>query len=642
MLESMRQNTKSLQIFFWLVVAAFIVAPLAGVFRSRGGSPGSQNAAALVNGEPISFTNLEQQYRNLYNFYRQIYGDNLTPDVLQNLGLEQAALDQLIEQALLVQGARSSQLQVSEDELVKTIHDIPQFQKNGRFDADTYTTLLTRSRMTPQDFEARMEEDLLAQKMELVIKESVRVSDQEVRLDYVTENEKVQVEGIVLKHQQFVEAVEVTEDERASYYADNSAEFTTPPRIKVQYVALTFENFAHDITIAEEALKEYYATHETEFNKGKEVQASHILLRVEAEADEAADAEALQKAVEIRQRLDEGAEFADLAKTHSEDPGSAVNGGDLGFFSKGMMVPEFEAAAFALEPGSVSEPVRTQFGYHLIKVAEVREDADPYATALPVIEERLKSEEAKTLSQQKADAVYQQVLDDKSLQQAAEESELVAVTSEFFAQGEPIDETLGMNWQVQNVAFTLSPLERFSQPIEAADGFYVLEFLEEQDPYVPELAEIESEVKDAVIQKKAGELALTEAQALKDALDAGTTIWADMLADEQNETISPEPFSRRQQYVSELGSKTKDVAALAFGLQEGAVSEVVELSDAYCILSLKEKVAIDEDLFAEQKAELTKQLLSKKQNLVFDEFVEDLKQQAEIRISELLQDQDGA
>ena len=111
MLESMRQNTKSLQIFFWLVIAAFVVAPLVGIFRSRSGSSGSQNAAALVNGEPISFTNLEQQYRNLYNFYRQIYGDNLTQDVLQNLGLEQAALDQLIEQALLVQGARNFQLQ---------------------------------------------------------------------------------------------------------------------------------------------------------------------------------------------------------------------------------------------------------------------------------------------------------------------------------------------------------------------------------------------------------------------------------------------------------------------------------------------------------------------------------------------------
>ena len=228
------------------------------------------------------------------------------------------------------------------------------------------------------------------------------------------------------------------------------------------------------------------------------------------------------------------------------------------------------------------------------------------------------------------------------MEQVAQEAGLVAVTSQFFAQGEPIDDVLSINRQIQNVAFTLTTLERFSQPIEAADGFYVLELLDEQEPYVPELADIESEVKDAVVQKKAGELALAEAQMLKDALDAGTTTWADLLADEQNETVSPDPFSRRQQYVSEFGSKTKDVAAIAFGLSEEAVSEVVALSDAYCIVSLKEKVAIDEDLFAEQKAELTKQVRSQKQNLVFDEFVEDLKQQAEIRISELLQNQDGA
>ena len=115
------------------------------------------------------------------------------------------------------------------------------------------------------------------------------------------------------------------------------------------------------------------------------MKARHILLRLDADADAEAEAAVLQRIAEIQKLLADGADFATLAETYSEDPGSAANGGDLGFFSKGMMVPEFEAAAFALEPGSVSEPVKTQFGYHLIKVDEVREDADPYATAKPVM-----------------------------------------------------------------------------------------------------------------------------------------------------------------------------------------------------------------------------------------------------------------
>jgi peptidyl-prolyl cis-trans isomerase D len=633
MLNSIRQNTKSL---LWIVIVAFVLGSLGLIGIGSARKSNSQDVAAVVNGEPISFTSLEQQFRNLYNFYRQIYGENLTQEVLQNMRLEETALDQLVEKELLVQAAKDYQLQVSEQELITAIHDIPQFQIEGRFDPDTYTTLLTRSRMTPQDFEALIVDDLLTEKIGAVIKRTVQVSAQEVQIEYVAENEKVKVAAVLVKPEKFRNQVTVDDDEIAAYYAEMKEDFTTPPRIKIGYVAFTPEQFIESVSITEEEIQEYYATHEAEFNKGKEVKARHILLRVADDADEETEAAVQQQIVEIRGLVEEGRDFADLAKTYSEDPGSAENGGDLGFFSKGMMVPEFEAAAFALEPGQVSEPVRTQFGYHLLQVEEIREDTDPYATVKPLIEERLKSEQAKALAQKRADEAYQMLLEKKELQQVAESLGVTAAESQFFGQGEPIDDTLSVNWQVQNVAMTLSMTNPFSQPVETSTGSYLLELRDTKDPYVPELSEITEEVSDAVTQKKARELALAEAQNLKSRLADGTS-WEEVSASEIVEMVTPEPFSRRSSYLYEFGGNADDVIAAAFSLEEQTSSDVIELPAAYCLVYLEEKLAIDASEFEAQKADLTQQLLSQKQNLVFDEFVEELKQNAEIKISELLQ-----
>jgi peptidyl-prolyl cis-trans isomerase D len=394
--------------------------------------------------------------------------------------------------------------------------------------------------------------------------------------------------------------------------------------------------FTEDVTVSEEQIRQYYESRESEFNKGKEVKASHILLRIPNDADADAEAEIKQKAEDIVQQLKDGADFAELAALHSEDPGSAEQGGDLGFFSKGMMVPEFEEAAFALEPGAFSEPVRSQFGYHIIQVDEVREDADPYATAKPIIEDRLKLEQAKTLAEERADAAYQQALDSRDFQQVAEGADAEMHESQFFARGEPIDDDLSVNWQIQNVALTLNTDERFSPPIETATGFYVIEFLESQEPYIPELEEIIDDVTESLRQDKANELAQAKAQEIKNALDAGAE-WATVAEEEPVELLAPEPFSRRQQYITEFPGDTESVIKTAFALQAGETSAPLDLSDQYAIIRLVEKLGIDNTAFVEEKATLTQSVLAQKQNTVFDEFVDELRQQADILVSELLQ-----
>lgn len=636
MLESMRQNVKSLQLFFWLVVIAFIGAPVVGALRGCSGKTPVRDVAVWVNGKPISFPRFEQEIRSVYGFYKQIYGDNLTQDILKNLQLDQVAINQLTQRALLVEEAQRYGLRVSNEELVNAIKEIPQFQKDNRFDPEIYKTVLTQAlHVTPQEFEEQTVENLLVQKFEHLIRQTVRISDQEVFEDYKVKNENVRVEGIFVKPEKFEEQIQFTDEAISAYYETHKETFKTPERIKVRYLHFDPQRIKDEVTLTEEEIRQYYEEHESEFNKGKEVRARHILFRLAQDADEETEAAVQKKAEEVLQQLRDGADFVEMAKEYSEDTVSGENGGDLGFFAKGRMIPEFENAAFALAEGEMSDLVRSQFGYHIIKVEETREEPDPYGKAKPVISERLKGERAKKLALEQAEDLYRDLLEMEDLQQAASKASLEIHESQFFARGEPIDENTPAIPQIQEVAFTLNAGQKFSQPVETALGYHIVEFLELQEPYVPELEEIREKVTDAVRQEKAEALAKAEAQRIEAELKEGAN-WEELIEKYSLEKFSPEPFNRRQYYISEFKEKTEDVIKVAFSLRENEHSGVIELPQNYCLIRVVEKIPIEEKIFNEEKETLTKQLLREKQSTVFRELVEELRQKAEINLSELL------
>ncbi|PIE34816.1 hypothetical protein CSA56_06680 [candidate division KSB3 bacterium] len=636
MLDVMRQNIKSLRIFLWLVIAAFI-GTIFFVWGQGGrhGGPRGQNVVAWVNGDPISYTSFENSFRNVYEFYKQIYGNNLSPEMLQNLQLEQVALNQLTQKTLLVQEAKARHLQVSDKELVRTIQEIPQFHSNDRFDPAVYKNVLSRARITPQEFEVQTEETLLSEKLEYLIKQTVRISDREVLDDYTAQNEMIEVEGLLVKADSFLENVEYTDDDVQAYYDVHKADFTTPPRVKIQYIHFDPQTIKDEITPTDDDILAYYEAHEAEFNKGKEVHARHILFRVPQDAEEDTVNEIQTKAEGILQQLRDGANFMELAQEHSEDPGSAQNGGDLGFFTKGSMVPEFEEAAFALAAGDISELVKTQFGFHIIKVEETREDDDPYGTAKPTIVDRLKLAQAKDLARERAEISYEDLLDIDNLEEVAAKDELNVNVSDFFAQGEPIDEKTTAVPQIQQIAFTLNAEQKFSQPIETPLGYYIVEFLEQQEPYVPELADIKEAVTEAVRKEKAEELAKTEIEAIQQALADGIT-WENVAENYPVEIITPSPFSRRQQYINEARGESEEFVKTAFALRDGEISKPIELGDDYCVIRVKERTDIDMAAFEEEKAALTEKLLQQKQETAFRQYIDELQQKADIKYVENL------
>lgn len=635
MLDVMRQNLKSLQIFLWLVIAAFIgtIFFVWGQGGTQGGRAGGSDAVAWVNGEAIPYTSFESSYRNIYGFYRQLYGDNLSEDVLKTLQLEQVALNQLTQNVLLAQTAKEYKISVSDEELIAEVHSIPSFQTNNQFDPTLYKNVLAQNRMTPETFEKQMESSLLIQKLELLIKQTARVSDQEVLEEYALQNNKIEIEGVLVKAEAYKERVTMTDEEIQAYYDAHKQDFTTPQRVKIQYVHYDPQTLKDEVTPTEEEIKAYYDANESEFNKGREVKARHILFRTPQEATEAQLAEVKAKAEAVLKQAKEGADFAELAKTHSEDPGSKENGGDLGFFNKGRMVPEFENAAFALAVGQVSELVKTQFGFHIIKVDEIREETDPYGKAKPEITERLKLAKAQEIAGERAQIAYDDLQNTPNLQEIATKDGLQVQVSNLFAKGEPIDEKTIAIPQIQDAAFTLSADLKFSEPIETASGYYLIEFLETKEPYIPEMVDIQDKVSEALRQEKAKALAKADAEAIQAALASGTPL-QDVTATFKGEAFAPRPFSQGQSYISEARGKSEELAKLAFMLRDGEYNAPFELDSDYCVFHVKARTSADMQAFEKEKAALMEQLLKQKQNTQFREFIDELKQNANIKYRE--------
>lgn len=628
MLDVMRDNLKSLQFVLWLVILAFIISSV-WFFGQGGSGRNAQNAVAWVNDEPVSMASFDSAYRQIYGFYRQIYGDNLTDDVLKTLKLDQAALQQLTENILLAQQARAYNISVSDEELVTAIQKMPQFQTNNQFDGALYKKLLARIRTTPQEFENQTESELLREKMRLILMQTAQISDQEALAEYAAQNDKISIDGMLVNAEKFTERVTLADTDTQTYYDAHKQDFTTPPRVKIHYLRYDPQTMKADITPTEEDIRAYYDANEEEFNRGPEVKARHILFRIPEGATAEQTAAIRAKAEDVLKQAQGGADFAELAQANSEDTGSKESGGDLGFFGKGQMVSEFENAAFALQPGQISEIIQTQFGLHILKVDEKREETDPYAKAKPDITERLKAAGARDLAAERAGIAYDDLMKAQTMQDVAAKDKLEVNASNFFGSGEPIDEKTGVSPQIQEVALTLSAEQKFSEPIETPTGFYLIEFVERKEPYVPELAEIKEKVTEAARHEKAKELAKAEAEAIQNALTSGTA-WDDITKTFTAETFSPRPFSRRQAYITEARGKSEELAKVAFGLRDGEYSQLFEIESDFCVVRVKERIAADMTQFEKEKAALKARLLQQKQQTLFREFVDGLKQQATI------------
>jgi len=356
------------------IVLALIILPFAfwGV-DSYNQSGNRAEVVATVNDAKITQREFEYALRQQQDRLRQMMGANFDEAMLDNPEMKHAVMNNLVEQHLLVEHARGTGLAIADEQVAQVIQGIEAFQDNGRFDKKRYETALAGQNTSPLMFEARLRDELLGQQVRDAYAQngfvSNGVADNIIRLN--EQQRTISVSAI--SFQPYLAQAKVDEAAAKEYYEQNQQEFRVKEQAKVEYVRFSVNDLLPKVEVSAEDVRKYYDEHQNDFGTTEERQAAHILIAVAAAAPQAEQDAARAQAEKMLQQVRQNpAGFAELAKQNSKDPGSAANGGDLGFFGRGMMVKPFEDAVFALKQDEISGLVKSDFGYHIIKLLAVK------------------------------------------------------------------------------------------------------------------------------------------------------------------------------------------------------------------------------------------------------------------------------
>ncbi len=448
MLQNIRDNSQG-----WIaktIIGVIIMLLALTGFDAIFNAAANRGTVAEVNGEEISQTELDQAVNMQRRQLAQQLGNSFDPSLLNDGMLRQSALSGLIERMLLLQAARGADFAFSDQALDQLILQTPEFQVDGRFEAARFDQVLQQMGYTRMQFRELLEQEMLIAQLRAGIAGTAFVTDQQVRQFAELERQTRDYSSRTIPAS--LEAVSVDEAEIGSYYEANREQFRSPEQVVLEYVELNKEDLFDQIELDEQALQGLYQTHIA--NLAEQRRAAHILVEVDDDTDDQA---AKARIDALAQRVGQGEDFAALAQEASEDPGSASQGGDLGFAGPGVYDEAFEDALYALEKGQVSEPVRSEFGWHLIKLLDVRAPEVPTFESLrPELERELKSQRVEQrfveLTKQLEDSAFEAA----DLAQPAQELGLQVQTTPAF--GREGGEGIASNRQVIQAAFS----ERYS------------------------------------------------------------------------------------------------------------------------------------------------------------------------------------
>jgi len=491
----------------------------------------------------ITWQQYAKAYDQLKDFYRRQMGQNFSEEMLNKLNVKQQALELLIDQTLLLKKAAELGISVSPGELQETIQSIPAFQTDGRFDLRRYQLILQQNRMTPESFEQELAQTLTLRKLEDLVMRQVAISDKDV-IDYVRmiRTDK-QFLCVSFPWSQYEAGISVTDDDLKAYYTAHEKSYEEPEKRKIAYVLFPLSDFTGDVSVTEDELKTYYEEHRKNYHEEKAVHARHILFRVNPDAS-AEEVEAVKnKAQEILKLARAGQDFATLAKNYSEDPGSAKNGGDLGYFTQSQMIKEFADAAFAMKPGEISDLVRTAFGFHIIKVEDVRPERDlSFDEVKDSIKKILTERKARDRAYAKARDFADEAFAAKDIIQSAAKSGFKVVSvNEWLSISQPLPD-FPENQDVMKKLFNL-PNKGISDIIEVKNGFIVAQVMDIQPSRILGFNEVKSRVESDYRREKAEEQALKHSSDLLErARTAGSL---EKVAAEANMKVEKSPFLNR-------------------------------------------------------------------------------------------------
>lgn len=371
MLEVIREHAqgKIAKVILVLITIPFALWGVDSYIQNAGDGP----IAAKVGKQEISQREFAEALKEQQERMRAALGKSYDASVMDRPEVRKSVLDQLVNQRLILSEAEHEGLAVSDAQLVRIIAGIEAFQENGKFSQSRYEAVLRQQNMSPPMFEHRVRQDLLMQAaQDSMVRSAALPRSVADKLMRINEQER-EVSQAVIPVEQFMSATKIEASAVKDYYEKHQEEFKVPEQVRLEYVVLSAESLMSHVNVSEDEIAAYYKENAARFTQPEERQASHILINVAANASAAEKTAAEDKARKVAQEAKQNpANFAQLAQQYSQDTGSASQGGDLGFFARGAMVKPFEDAVFKMAAGEISEPVRSDFGYHIIKLVTVK------------------------------------------------------------------------------------------------------------------------------------------------------------------------------------------------------------------------------------------------------------------------------
>lgn len=358
----------------WLtgIILVMIIGPFALWGINSYFTASADTSVASVNGTEITPEIFNQAYQQQYQRMEQMFGASFKPDMIDEKQLREEVLQRLIDESLINQEIASRHYAIGNAQLVAAVQQIPAFQIDGKFSAQVYSSALQSIGLTPTTFEQQERQGLAAQQLQTGIQDSAFITAPELQQDVAIRDQQRQLAYLTLPAKNYLKLARVSDADVAAYYKAHANQFMTQEKVTLSYVELDQAQLANGIKPTEADLQAEYQQKIATFKQQETRKAQHILIAVSGK-DPKADAAAKAKAEDILKQLKAGADFAKLAEKYSDDPGSAKNGGDLGWISRGMMVKPFEDALFDMKKiGEITGPVRTQYGYHIIKLDGIR------------------------------------------------------------------------------------------------------------------------------------------------------------------------------------------------------------------------------------------------------------------------------
>jgi peptidyl-prolyl cis-trans isomerase D len=627
--DALREKKIGVRILLGVVVAFLGIGMLLYLVPQNTGTElTGADVVAEVGDQKISMADVQDQLN-------RVSRNGQIPAALLPLYAQQV-LDQLIYDRSLELEADRLGLRVTDEEHADLLRKLVPAAFNGDafIGMDRYTTeVQTRFQMTVPEFESEVKKELLQQKFQQLVTDGITASDEEVRAEFRRENEKIKLDYVVIKPDDLQSKVEVSEADLAAYFEKNKARYVVPERRTVDYAMVDLTQLKQRAQVSEDEEKVYYQDHIGQYKIEDRAHVAHILFKTVGKTD-AEVAEIKKKAEDVLNKAKHGAKFADLAKQYSEDT-TKDKGGDLDWIVRGQTVPEFEAAAFSLPKGAISDLVKTQYGFHIIQVIDRQiartQTFDEVKPAILAQLQQAKAEQvADTLSTQIAEEIRRSGRE--PIADLAKKFNLTTGEAKLVQANQPLPELGNSPALLENV-FHLRAGD-LSAPIHTDRGYIVLSVKDIQPAHPGTLAEVRDQVASDYRREKAVELARTRAEDLAKRAKSGEN-FASAAKALGFEVKTTEPISRTGS-IPDAGSAKQFSAA--FSMPVGQAGDSVSLGTNWVVYRVAQHDPVNQNDLEKQKSKIEAQVLQQKRQTAYEFFRSALKtrlqQEGKLRLNQ--------